>query len=124
MQEELSPSFLSSFLLTRRLGFDALTAVAMSLGAAAVAAAFSPINPFQAQIARSWPSSPSARVGVPHHPDAAGARLLDLGRDPARPPDRKPPEAVELEAGASLGWRTPLILLSVLERSRCSSTGS
>ena len=27
---------------------------------------------------------------------------------------RRPPEALELEAGAALGWRTPLILLSVL----------
>jgi uncharacterized ion transporter superfamily protein YfcC len=39
-------------LLTRRLGFNALTAVAMSLGASAVGAAFSPINPFQVGIAQ------------------------------------------------------------------------
>lgn len=39
-------------ILTRRLGYDALTAVAMSLGAAAVGSSFSPINPFQVGIAQ------------------------------------------------------------------------
>jgi uncharacterized ion transporter superfamily protein YfcC len=39
-------------LLARRLGFRPLVAVAMSLGAAAVGAAFSPINPFQVGIAQ------------------------------------------------------------------------
>src|SRR4029078_5001853 len=39
-------------LLARRLGFNALIAVAISLGAAAVGAAFSPINPFQVGIAQ------------------------------------------------------------------------
>src|SRR5258708_4903347 len=39
-------------LLNRRLGFDPLTAVAMSAGAAMVGSSFSPINPFQAGIAQ------------------------------------------------------------------------
>lgn len=39
-------------LLTRRLGFDRVTAVAMSIGAAFVGAAFSPIDPFQVGIAQ------------------------------------------------------------------------
>src|SRR5207249_861379 len=39
-------------LLVRRLGFDPVTAVAASLGSAAVGAAFSPINPFQVGIAQ------------------------------------------------------------------------
>jgi len=45
-------------LVTKRLGFDALTAVAISLGAAAVGAAFSPINPFQVQIAQKLAGLP------------------------------------------------------------------
>jgi uncharacterized ion transporter superfamily protein YfcC len=45
-------------LVTRRLGFDALTAVAISIGAAGVGAAFSPINPFQVQIAQKLAGLP------------------------------------------------------------------
>jgi uncharacterized ion transporter superfamily protein YfcC len=52
MQEELIAFVPVLLLLSRRLGFNALTAVAMSLGAAAVGAAFSPINPFQVGIAQ------------------------------------------------------------------------
>jgi len=39
-------------LLVARLGYDRVTAVAMSLGAAGVAAAFSPMNPFQVGLAQ------------------------------------------------------------------------
>jgi uncharacterized ion transporter superfamily protein YfcC len=52
MQEELIAFVPVLLLLTRRLGFNAPTAVAMSLGAAAVGASFSPINPFQVGIAQ------------------------------------------------------------------------
>src|SRR5256885_832794 len=44
--------------LTRRVGFDALTAAAMSLGAAAVGAAFSPMDPFQVGIAQKLAQLP------------------------------------------------------------------
>jgi uncharacterized ion transporter superfamily protein YfcC len=52
MQEEIIALVPVLLLVTRRLGFDAITAVAISIGAAAVGAAFSPVNPFQAQIAQ------------------------------------------------------------------------
>jgi uncharacterized ion transporter superfamily protein YfcC len=52
MQEELIAFVPVLLLLTRRLGFNALTAVAMSLGAAGVGASFSWINPFQVGIAQ------------------------------------------------------------------------
>ena len=52
MQEEIIAFVPVLLLLVRRLGFDSLTAVAMSLGAAMVGAAFSPINPFQVIIAQ------------------------------------------------------------------------
>jgi uncharacterized ion transporter superfamily protein YfcC len=52
MQEELIAFVPVLLLLSRRLGFNALVAVAISLGAAAVGAAFSPINPFQVGIAQ------------------------------------------------------------------------
>ena len=57
-QEELIAFVPILLLLCRRLGFDALTAVAMSLGAAAVGAAFSPVNPFQVAIAQKLAELP------------------------------------------------------------------
>ncbi len=58
MQEEIIAFVPVLLLLSRRMGFDALTAVAMSLGAAAVGAAFSPINPFQVGIAQKLAQLP------------------------------------------------------------------
>lgn len=58
MQEEIIAFVPILLLLTRRLGFDAVTAVAMSLGAAAVGAAFSPVNPFQVGIAEKLAQLP------------------------------------------------------------------
>jgi len=52
MQEEIIGLAPVLVLLAARLGFNAVTAVAMSLGAAAVGAAFSPVNPFQVAIAQ------------------------------------------------------------------------
>jgi uncharacterized ion transporter superfamily protein YfcC len=52
MQEELIAFVPVLLLLTRRLGFNAVVAVAISLGAAAVGASFSFINPFQVGIAQ------------------------------------------------------------------------
>ncbi len=52
MQEELIAFVPVLLLLTRRLGYRPLIACAISLGAAAVGAAFSPVNPFQVVIAQ------------------------------------------------------------------------
>jgi uncharacterized ion transporter superfamily protein YfcC len=52
MQEEIIAFVPVLLLLVRQLGFDPVTAVAMSVGAAMVGAAFSPINPFQVLIAQ------------------------------------------------------------------------
>ncbi len=52
MQEELIAFVPMLLLLTGRLGFTPLVAVAMSLGAAAIGASFSFINPFQVVIAQ------------------------------------------------------------------------
>ena len=58
MSEEIIALVPVLLLVTRRLGFDAITAVAISLGAAGVGAAFSPINPFQVQIAQKLAGLP------------------------------------------------------------------
>lgn len=52
MQEEIIALIPVLLVLTRRFGYDAVTAVAMSIGAAAVGSAFSPVNPFQVVIAQ------------------------------------------------------------------------
>ncbi len=52
LQEEIIGMTPVLVLLAARLGFNPVTAVAMSLGAAAVGSAFSPINPFQVAIAQ------------------------------------------------------------------------
>jgi uncharacterized ion transporter superfamily protein YfcC len=52
MAEEIIALVPVLMLVTRRLGFDAITGVAISIGASAVGAAFSPLNPFQVQIAQ------------------------------------------------------------------------
>ncbi|HEX3236629.1 MAG TPA: Na+/H+ antiporter NhaC family protein [Gemmatimonadales bacterium] len=52
MQEELIAFVPVLLLLTRQLGFNPLTAVAMSLGASAIGASFSFIDPFQVGIAQ------------------------------------------------------------------------
>lgn len=58
MSEEIIALVPVLLLVTRRLGFDPLTAVAISIGAAGVGAAFSPINPFQVQIAQKLAGLP------------------------------------------------------------------
>jgi uncharacterized ion transporter superfamily protein YfcC len=51
MQEEIIPLIPVLLILARGLGVDAVTAVAMSAGAAMIGSAFGPTNPFQAGIA-------------------------------------------------------------------------
>ncbi len=58
MKEEIIALVPVMLLLTRRLGLRPVIAVAMSLGAAAVGAAFSPINPFQVGIAQQLAQLP------------------------------------------------------------------
>lgn len=52
LQEEIIALLPALLVLTRGFGMDALTAVSISLGGAAVGAAFSPIDPFQVGIAQ------------------------------------------------------------------------
>ena len=52
MQEEIIPLIPVVLIVTTRLGFTPMVAIAMSAGAAFVGSAFSPINPFQVLIAQ------------------------------------------------------------------------
>src|SRR5687767_983744 len=58
MQEEIIALVPVLMLLVRRLGYDNVTAVAISIGAAAVGSAFSPMNPFQVGIAQQLAQVP------------------------------------------------------------------
>ncbi|MBI1722666.1 MAG: YfcC family protein, partial [Gemmatimonadetes bacterium] len=58
MAEEIIALVPVLVILTGRLGFQPIVAVSMSLGAAAVGAAFSPINPFQVGIAQKLAQLP------------------------------------------------------------------
>ena len=60
LQEEIIPLIPVLLILTRRIGFNAMVAVAMSAGAAFVGSAFSPINPFQVAIAQQLAELPLA----------------------------------------------------------------
>lgn len=65
MQEEIIPLVPALMLLGRGLGVDAVTVVAMSLGAAAIGSAFGPTNPFQTGIAMKLAQlPPMAAVGL------------------------------------------------------------
>ena len=64
LQEEIIPLIPVLLILTRRLGFNAMVAVAMSAGAAFVGSAFSPINPFQVAIAQQLAELPLASGGL------------------------------------------------------------
>jgi uncharacterized ion transporter superfamily protein YfcC len=100
-------------LVTRRLGFDAITGVAISIGASAIGAAFSPINPFQVQIAQKVAGLPllsgwAFRTGV-----MALALAIWIGwtwRHAIR--TRRAPEAADVVA-ASLPPRMIVVLTIV-----------
>lgn len=71
MQEEIIALIPVLLILTNRLGYKPMVAVAMSVGAANVGSAFSPINPFQVGIAQKLAQLPLLSGG--------GFRLIVLG---------------------------------------------
>jgi uncharacterized ion transporter superfamily protein YfcC len=115
MQEELIAFVPVLLLLVRQLGFTPVVAVAMSLGAAAVGAAFSPVNPFQVIIAQKVAQLPPA--------SGLGFRLAFLlpalglwigGTMVYAQRTRRSPEALATTQGLKLGWRDTTVLLSIL----------
>ena len=70
MQEEFIAMVPVLLILTRRIGYDAVVAVSVSVGAAAVGAAFSPIDPFMVGIAQKLAQLPLL--------SAAGYRMIFL----------------------------------------------
>jgi uncharacterized ion transporter superfamily protein YfcC len=115
MQEELIAFVPVLLLLVRQLGFNPVVAVAMSLGAAAVGAAFSPVNPFQVIIAQKVAELPPA--------SGFGFRLAFLlpalglwigGTMVYAQRTRRAPEALPSNQGLELHWRDATVLLSII----------
>jgi uncharacterized ion transporter superfamily protein YfcC len=115
MQEELIAFVPVLLLLVRQLGFTPVIAVAMSLGAAAVGAAFSPVNPFQVIIAQKVAELPPA--------SGLGFRLAFLlpalglwivGTMWYARRTRRVPDATGPGPKPTLHWKDILVLLSIL----------
>jgi uncharacterized ion transporter superfamily protein YfcC len=121
MSEEIIALVPVLLLVTRRLGFDALTAVAISIGAAGVGAAFSPINPFQVQIAQKLAGLPllsgsAFRIAV--MAIALAAWIWGTWRHALRSriivADADPAAAGELSRSTGLDARSAVILALVI----------
>jgi uncharacterized ion transporter superfamily protein YfcC len=117
MQEELIAFVPVLLLLTSRLGFNPLTAVAMSAGASAVGASFSFINPFQVGIAQKVAevellSGWQLRVAflIPALAIWIGGTILYARRTRVAPASWAAP----VEVGPAAGWRHGAILLTVV----------
>jgi uncharacterized ion transporter superfamily protein YfcC len=120
MQEELIAFVPVLLLLSRQLGYNPLTAVAMSLGAAAIGAAFSPIDPFQVGIAQKVAQLPllsgwQFRIAflLPAWLIWIAGTMLFARRTrsvPATPPAGESGQA----PGGSAGWRQTAVLSTVL----------
>lgn len=117
MQEEIIALVPALLLLTRRLGYEPMVAVAMSIGAAVVGACFSPIDPFQVGIAQK----------LAHIPVLSGTGFRMIFMLPAlaiwiwgtmryAKRTRVEPAAAEEDAatGRAAGGRTVAILLVIL----------
>ena len=115
MQEEIIALVPALLLLTRRLGWDPLVACAMSIGSAAIAAAFSPIDPFQVGIAQKLAHLPLLSGGgfrLAVMAPALGLWIWWTMRYAAR--TRVARQAVELTTSDALGTRGALVLALVL----------
>jgi uncharacterized ion transporter superfamily protein YfcC len=110
LQEEVIALAPALLILTRRLGYTPLTAVAISAGPAMVGSAFSPINPFQVGIAQKLAELPLLSGGLFRSVFLAIALTLWIAttmRHANR--TRVEPEEVEGEAGDAIGWRDWII---------------
>src|SRR6185295_809018 len=115
MQEELIAFVPVLLLLVRRLGFNALIAVAISLGAAAVGAAFSPINPFQVGIAQKVAGLELLSGWELRSVALAAAWLIWIaGTMRFARRSRVPPEAADAAGTPAAGGRQAAILALVL----------
>jgi uncharacterized ion transporter superfamily protein YfcC len=112
MQEEIVGLVPPLLVLARRLGFDEVTAAMMSMGAAGVGAAFSPLDPFMVGIAQKVAHLPQLSGGVFRTVFLGPAIVLWIAgtlrharrtRRPVASDDASP-------TGNTLGWRRLAVL--------------
>jgi len=120
MQEELIAFVPVLLLLSRQLGFNPLTAVAMSLGASAIGASFSFINPFQVGIAQKVAQLPllsgwQFRIAflVPAWLIWIAGTMLFARRTRGEPATPSAGESGQVP-DRSAGWRQTAVLIAVL----------
>lgn len=114
-QEELIAFVPALLLLTRQLGYTPVVAVAMSLGSAAIGAAFSPINPFQVVIAQKvaqLPPTSGLAFRLAFLLPALGIWIWGTMRYAAR--TRTAPIRDADADHTTPGWRDSVILLSIV----------
>jgi uncharacterized ion transporter superfamily protein YfcC len=117
MSEELIALIPVMLVLTRSLGMDAVTAVAMSLGAASVGAAFSPIDPFLVGIAQKVAGLPllsGALFRTAFLVPALGLWIWGTLRHVARTRTAPALRETPLAASPLLGPRHGVVLLLVI----------
>jgi uncharacterized ion transporter superfamily protein YfcC len=115
MAEELIAFVPVLLLLVHQLGFTPSTAVAMSLGASAVGAAFSPVNPFQVIIAQKVAELPPASglgFRVAFLLPALGLWIVGTMIHARR--TRRSPELPQEGQPTGLDWRDTTVLVSIL----------
>ena len=117
MSEEIIALIPVMLVLTRSLGTDAVTAVAMSLGAASVGAAFSPIDPFLVGIAQKVAGLPllsGALFRMAFLGPALGLWIWGTLRHAARTRTAPPLRETPLATSAELGPRHGFVLVLVV----------
>jgi uncharacterized ion transporter superfamily protein YfcC len=117
MSEEIIALIPVMLVLTRSLGMNAVTAVAMSLGAASVGAAFSPIDPFLVGIAQKVAGLPllsGALFRMAFLVPALALWIWGTMRYAARTHTAAAPREPMLEPSAQLGPRHGFVLMLVV----------
>jgi uncharacterized ion transporter superfamily protein YfcC len=117
MQEELIAFAPILVLLVTRLGFDRVTAVAMSIGAAMVGATFSPIDPFMVGVAQKVAGIPllsGSAFRIAFLLPALGLWTWYTMRHAQRTRRAAVATTAQEAARGAAGWRMRVILLLIL----------
>ena len=117
MQEELIAFAPILVLLVARLGFDRVTAVAMSIGAAIVGAAFSPIDPFMVGMAQKVADVPllsGSAFRLAFLFPALGIWIWYTMRHARRTRTASVAATAQEAAAGASGWRMRVILLLIV----------
>ncbi len=117
LQEEIIALVPVLLLLCRRLGFDPLTAAAMSIGAASVGSAFSPVNPFQAVIAQKLAELPqlsAAGYRMAFFVPALTVWIWGVHRHAQNLPAAQNDEDAPKEAGQAVGGLSATVVLALV----------